>query len=60
MADDIERRIERLETELALLKTAFLEAMGDPPLTRADRDLMVAEILAALEQVDDPSGTKDG
>ncbi|MEM9370231.1 MAG: hypothetical protein AAGA26_03635 [Pseudomonadota bacterium] len=60
MADDIDRRIDRLETELALLKTAFLEAMGDPPLTRADRDLMVAEILAALEQVDDPSGTKDG
>ncbi|MEM7668858.1 MAG: hypothetical protein AAF317_06850 [Pseudomonadota bacterium] len=60
MADDHQQRIERLEADLALLKSAFLETMSDPPLTRSDRDLMVAEILAALERDPAPGSTGNG
>ena len=50
MSEDLEARIAALETELAALKAAFLQAMEDPPLTRMDRDLMLAELLEALER----------
>ncbi|MEM7508047.1 MAG: hypothetical protein AAF415_15025 [Pseudomonadota bacterium] len=50
MSDDLEDRVRALEVELAALKAAFLEAMADPPLTRADRDLMLAELMEALER----------
>ncbi|MEM7178785.1 MAG: hypothetical protein AAGD47_07735 [Pseudomonadota bacterium] len=45
MSDELKDRVRRLEAEVEMLKAAFLDAMADQPLTRADRDLMVAEIL---------------
>ncbi|MEL6479309.1 MAG: hypothetical protein AAFR17_18420 [Pseudomonadota bacterium] len=50
MGEDLEARVTALEAELAALKAAFLEAMADPPLTRADRALLLAEALDALER----------
>ena len=47
--DALERRVALLEAELAHLKRAFLTVMADPPLTRADRDLILAEAMARLE-----------
>lgn len=51
MSNDLKARLDRLEAEVTLLKTAFLDAMADPPLTRADRDLMVAEVLEAISRI---------
>lgn len=45
---ELEARVAALETELELLKRAFFDAMADPPLTGADKALMIAEILDAL------------
>ncbi|MBY8975281.1 hypothetical protein KHP62_05660 [Rhodobacteraceae bacterium NNCM2] len=55
MTEDLNQRVARLEAELAMLKTAFLEAMADPPLTRADKDLMLAELLERLAPVAEDS-----
>lgn len=56
MSDDLEDRVRALEVEVAALKAAFLEAMADPPLTQADRDLMLAELLEALERAPGAKG----
>lgn len=54
MTEDLAARIAALEAEVAALKAAFLRAMADPPLTRTDRDIMVAEVLDAIEAAERP------
>lgn len=56
MSDDLEARVALLEAELAALKTAFLDAMADPPLTLADRELIIAEV---METLDHAAGQQD-
>ncbi|MEM0923074.1 MAG: hypothetical protein AAGI13_08520 [Pseudomonadota bacterium] len=60
MSEDLEARVVALEAELAALKSAFLAAMADPPLTEADKALLLADVLEALEQSGDlpKSGSK--
>lgn len=48
VGEDVLVALAGLEADLAALRRAFLTAMADPPLTRAERPLLLAEAVQAM------------